>query len=308
MALQTKKSLLLGTAQWGWTVSSEAAFGILDAWLGAGHHFVDAATNYPINKNPADFRASERILQEYIQAHGLRNLGITMKIGSQDNLRSPDINLSLSFIRMMAEEYLRLFGENLKVVMVHWDNRSDEASIRATLEGLAGLQQEFGLRAGLSGIRFPEVYHRANLDLNLLFDIQVKHNILHTDLPRYAPFLSGAGHRFFGYGINAGGLKLEGPYPAQSTYLSRGGDPEKTAGMLEQIRKLIPKWSLAAVRPPVCSLNHIGLIYGGLNPQLDGLVLGFSSMPQLLETLDFWRNLESFDYSDVFSDLGKHTN
>ena len=316
----TQKKMLLGTAQWGWTVPRDEAFRLLDAWLAAGHRAVDAATNYPINKNPTDFRAAEKILLEYIRAHGLHDLDVTMKIGSLDNMRSPETNLAPSFVRMMAEEYVRLFGKNLRVLMLHWDNRDDLAAIRGTLEALAGLQTELELQPGISGIKHPETYLLANENLNLHFDIQLKHNVLHSDLLRYAGFAErgvtpppapppgvGLTHRRFAYGINAGGLKLEGPYPAGSTFLARGGDPEKAAAILEKIREELPKWHTAFVRPPVRTMNHIGLIYAGLHPQLNGMVLGFSSIAQLHETLDFWRNLDTFDYSDIFTSIVKLT-
>jgi aryl-alcohol dehydrogenase-like predicted oxidoreductase len=65
------KQLLLGTAQWGWTVNRTQAFDLLEAWFKAGYQAVDGATNYPINKNPDHWRASETILAEFVQAHGL---------------------------------------------------------------------------------------------------------------------------------------------------------------------------------------------------------------------------------------------
>ncbi len=306
------KTLLLGTAAWGWNVTRPEAFRLLDAWLAAGHRHIDAATNYPINKNPADFRAAEKILEEYLQAHGIRNLAVTIKIGALDNLRTPDVNLSPSFLLMMAEEYRRLLGENLQTVMLHWDNRTEEhlIRIRESLQALAQLEKEQGIRPGLSGIRHPELYARLNREFGMAFDIQLKHNVLHTDLERYTDFLPDADagktqHRFFAYGINAGGLKLEGPYPAGSTYLVRGGDPEKTAEALERLQGLLPKWNIAFVRPPLRTMNHLGLVFAGLEPRLDGIVLGLRSVEQLRETLDFWRNLDTFDYSDVFSALLK---
>lgn len=306
------KTLLLGTAAWGWTVSRLEAFRLLDGWLAAGYRHIDAATNYPINKNPADFRAAEKILEEYLRAHGIRNLAVTMKIGALDNLRSPDVNLSPSFILMMAEEYRRLLGDNLQTVMLHWDNRTEEVAIRESLRALALLEKEQGIRPGLSGIRRPDLYARLNREFGMAFDIQLKHNVLHTDLDRYNDFLPDAGagkiqHRFFAYGINAGGLKLEGPYPAGSTYLVRGGDPEKTAEALQRLHALLPKWNTAFVRPPLRTMNHLGLVFAGLEPRLDGIVLGLRSVEQLQETLDFWRNLDTFDYSDVFSTLLKIT-
>ncbi len=313
----TLPTLLLGTAQWGWKTDRDEAFRLLDAWLRAGHRGIDTATNYPINRQPEDFRAAERILEEYVQAHGLRNLQVTIKVGSLDNMRSPDANLSPSFLGMMAEEYRRRFGENLRSIMLHWDNREDETAIRASLEALALLQQQYGLRPGLSGIAHPEVYARANTDLGLSFDIQLKHNVLQSDLARYQPLLSSPsfahsdatpplyGGAVFAYGINAGGVKLDGPYPADSTFLARGGQPEQVAARLEQIRKLLPGFHQAFVRPPVKTMNHLGLIYAALHPRVDGIVLGLSSVAQLAETLDFWRNLDVFDYVDVFEGLSR---
>ncbi|MFM7399869.1 MAG: aldo/keto reductase, partial [Bacteroidota bacterium] len=69
--MNKKKELVLGTAQWGWTIGREKAFEILEHWLNTGFRAVDCATNYPINREPACFRAAEGILSEFIQAHGL---------------------------------------------------------------------------------------------------------------------------------------------------------------------------------------------------------------------------------------------
>ncbi|MFN0016203.1 MAG: aldo/keto reductase [Saprospiraceae bacterium] len=297
-----QKKLQLGTAQWGWTVPRDEAFRLLDTWLASGHRSVDAATNYPINKIPDDFRAAERILLEYVEAHGLHDLDITMKIGTTDNMRSPDTNLAPSFVLLMAAEYARLFRDNLRVLMLHWDNRDDPSSIRGTLEAFAKAHADMGLRPGISGANHPEAYRKAAEGLDLEFDIQLKHNVLISHLPRYAVF-SEPGHRRFAYGINAGGLKLEGTYPTVSTFFARGGDPDNAAAVLEKIRTNLQRWNTAHVRPPVRTMNHVGLIYAGQNEQLDGLVLGCSNVAQLNETLDFWRNIETFDYSDVVVDL-----
>ncbi len=233
---EMNKKLILGSAQWGWTVGKQEAFRLLDRWLEAGFRDIDCATNYPINRNPAHFRAAERILLEYAQAQGLRDLRITMKIGSLDNMRSPEVNLAPSFILMMGEEYHRVFDGNLYCVMLHWDNRDSETGIRDSLEALSSLQAGAGIQPGLSGIAYPELYARANADYRMTFDIQLKHNILQSDFGRYRPLMESqpSGHRFFAYGINAGGIKLEERYETGSTFLARGGQPEKAGGTLEK--------------------------------------------------------------------------
>lgn len=300
-----KMHLTLGTAQWGWNVSRQDAFQLLDRWLKAGHRRVDAATNYPINKNPEDFRASEKILHEYVQAHGLHDLHITMKVGSLDNMRTPEVNLAPSFILMMADEYSRMFGQNLGCLMIHWDNRSDMGEIRASLESLAKAQDEHALTPGLSGIAHPDVYARANDDLGLAFDIQLKNNLLQSDVARYEPLFQQGSHHFHAYGINAGGVKIDGLYPENSTLLRRGGNPESSAALLERLREMLPKLNTDFVRPPLKTMNHLGLIYTALDPRFSGILLGVSSLAQLNETLDFWRNVEAFDYRDVWTALQK---
>jgi len=298
------KDLVLGTAQWGWTIDRQTAFSLLDFWLESGERHIDAATNYPIDKNPAHFRLSEQMLSEYIAAHGLHDLRIVMKIGSLNNLRTPDINLAPSFLRMMTEEYLRLYGDNLGRIMIHWDNRDSEKDIRSGLEVLAAIQQEFGLEPGLSGIKHPQWYAVANQDYNLEFDIQLKHNVFQSDLPHYEP-LRHANHRFFAYGINGGGVRLQADYKEDSTYLARGGDPDKVANSLAYLRLKLPEWNTAFVRPPVQTMNHLGLIHAVLNPEIGGLVVGASSVAQLQQTFEFVRNIETFDYEDVYADLLK---
>lgn len=305
--LNAEKCLILGTAQWGWTVPEAEAFLLLDDWLKAGNRRIDCATNYPINRNSAVFRAAERILAAYIQAHGLRDLQVTMKIGSLDNMRSPEVNLAPSFVQMIAEEYRLLLGSNLDCLMFHWDNRQEEDGIRQSVHSLSIMQAEHGIRPGLSGIKHPEVYGKVNQEAGLSFDIQVKHNILHSDLPRYKPYFDPQQHRFYAYGINAGGIKLEGlPYPAESTFLARGGQPEPLAVALQQIASALPGFNQDPQRPAITTMNHLGLIYAGLHPAIHGVLLGVSSKDQMAQSLDFWRSLHYYDFRDVFNVLEDH--
>ena len=297
-------SLLLGTASWGWNVDQHTAFSLLDSWLQKGFRALDAAVNYPANKNPADFRAAEKILTAYIQAHGLRDLQITMKIGSVNNLCAPENNLTPGFLLNTAEEYRRIWGDNLSGIMIHWDHRQDETAVSASLEALKTLRDRYGLRPGLSGLAHPEAYRAANTQFGLSFDIHVQHNILQSNLERYKPLFE-SGNRFFACGINAGGVKLHPPYPTDSTFLLRGGQPEAVEARLQAIRTWLPKWNLAFVRPPLRAMHHLGLLYAAYNDQLHGAVLGCKHSAQLQDTLDYLRNLETFDYRDVYERLQK---
>jgi aryl-alcohol dehydrogenase-like predicted oxidoreductase len=298
------QKLLLGTAQWGWTVSQKTAFSLLDAWLKQGQNLVDCATNYPINRQPQHFRAAEKILSTYVQTHGMHDLGITMKVGSLDNMSSPDVNLAPSFIQMMAAEYKRVFEQNLDCLMFHWDNREDEHDIAASLAALTQTAATLEIRPGVSGIKHPEIYRQVMGAGQIGFDIQLKHNVLQSDLNRYTPHFSPAQHHYFAYGINAGGIKLDAvPYPSDSTFLARGGNPAPLAAAIDQLRARLPEFNTQSNRRPIVSMPQIGLIYAGANPMIHGIVLGVSSETQLLENLSFIQEIKKGLYNDVYAAL-----
>lgn len=288
--MNKKKELVLGTAQWGWTIGREKAFEILEYWLNAGFEAVDCATNYPINRQPACFRAAEGILSEFIRAHGLSNLNITMKIGSLDNMRTPDNNLSPSFIQMIGHEYGRILGDNLGCLMIHWDNRDQEEEIENTLTGLRRVCAELDCRKGLSGVRDPRVY--ARVTGTDTFDIQVKHNVLYSDLERYTPWLPSENHRYYAYGINAGGIKLPGEaYSDTSTYIVRGGNPVLNESQTERISALTDQFR----REKGTVIEHmwqLGLTLAVSEPALHGIIAGISSLGQLRELIN-WYEVQS---------------
>ncbi len=273
----------------------------MELWLSAGKNGVDGATNYPINQNIRDFKAAESILAEFVRTHGLTRRGdldITMKIGSLTNLRSPDNDLSKDNIRREAERYHQLFEGALGCLMLHWDNRSEHSEIQASIDGLLSETTAMGIRPGLSGIAHPQVYAEV-LPGDISFDIQLKYNVFQSDFPRYTSLQAAGKHCFYAYGLNAGGIKLEEKYAADSTFLLRGGDPAKVAATIDKIRAKLPELNLAFVRPPLKTMNQLGLVFAGTDARLAGLVLGVSTPEQLAETLDFWRNVETFDYEDV---------
>ena len=294
---------LLGTAQWGWNIEASQAFAQLDLWLASGQRGVDAATNYPINRISADFRASEKILLSYLAAHGLGDLQVTMKIGSLDNMKGPEVNLSPSFIRMIGEEYRRLFGSNLACLMFHWDNRSDAASIAASVEALRRTCDDLGLQAGLSGVAHPDVYAAVLATFeDQAFDVQLKHNLFHSDVPRYAP-LHDKGHRFWAYGIQGGGAKLDNTYAASSTFAQRGLNPDRVADTLAQLKALLPTWNSNPNRPPLDNMAQLGLLYALYEPTLHGILIGASSAEQLSHTLAAAQMVRDYDYGDVYRAL-----
>jgi aryl-alcohol dehydrogenase-like predicted oxidoreductase len=271
--------LILGTAHWGAKTDAPTAHLLLSAFYEAGGREVDTATNYPINKIPADFRKAEKILKEWITAHGVSDLKITAKVGSIDNMRSPDHLLTQSFLLMCVDDYLRLFGANLDTFMIHWDNRDKITEIRESMQALA-FAAEQGLRPGLSGIAHPWLYAKANEDFGLDFRIQLKYNVLESKYEHYMPF-HGA-RRFIAYGVNAGGAKL-------------GADER-----LDFLKPLIEKANQRKDRPPVEHFFQVGLLFAYLHPDFEGILIGPSSVPQLEGNLTFFRGLKDHDYTDFF--------
>jgi aryl-alcohol dehydrogenase-like predicted oxidoreductase len=252
-------SLILGTARWGDAVGRQTAHDLLSAFYQAGYREVDTATNYPINKNPADFRRAEQILTEWIKAHGVNDLKITAKVGSVNNMRSPEHILTRSFLLMCLDEYRRLWGPNLDTLMIHWDNRDDLAEIDDSLQALAFAAQQ-GLRPGLSGITRPDLYAEANRAWKLDFRIQFKHNIFSSDYDRYKPFHGT--RRFVAYGILAGGTK---PGP-----------------------EVIEAANQSGRYPPIQHFYQLGLAHALSLPDMESVIIGPSKVEQLEENLLFF--------------------
>ena len=298
MAKGKYPDLLLGTAMWGWTLEPTTCFAILDHFYEAGFRQVDSATNYPINKNAADFRKTNEILDTWIKAHQVHDLKVTMKIGSVNNMGTPDHNLTKSFIIINIDDYLQQFGSNLDTIMIHWDNRHLVGAIDATIDGLT-VARERGLRVGLSGIRHPEIYYEINHGYQLNFRIQIKHNLFRSDYEKYRSF---HGHkRFITYGINGGGVKLDVPTSLDSqTIQARGIDPAVYKEKLKALKKVIKKkpW-----KGQIQSMNQCGMIHAYHHPDIEGILIGPSSPEQLRESMLFYHQLHSGTFQEFYEQL-----
>lgn len=282
---------------WGWNTDKETAFALLDEWYAQGFRQVDTATNYPIDKNPEHFRLAENILLEWIKSHGVDDLQIMMKIGSVNNLFTPEHVLTKSFLLMMSDEYRNLFKNNLATIMVHWDNREIDEEINETLEAFSTLKNS-GLKIGLSGIKRPDLYFELNKKWDLDFSIQIKHNIVYSDYDRYVDFHGKP--RFITYGINAGGLKLNAEnYSEKSTLKTRGGNLEKELPILKGLKKIISAFNSTTNKSPITAFYQVGMINAFYHKDVSGILLGTSKVAQLQENIRFYRLLQGMDYSDL---------
>ena len=300
-------AFILGTAMWGWTLDQAQCFRILDAFYEAGGRWVDGATNYPINKQAEDFRRAEKILQEWIKENGVTDLQIMMKVGSINNMYTPENNLNPSFLLLCGQQYLETFGDQLSCLMIHWDNRgSDERqAIEQSLETLLGFEQ---LSLGLSGIRHPELY-AALLGAYKQSGVwlQMKHNVVYSDYERYRPLHPYC--RSIAYGINAGGLKLApAAYHDKASLLARGGAPEQHRDLVEALQRLVHHFAEDNSKPALQKMNHIGLLHALAHPGIERVLIGVSSVAQLRDSFEWESTLNTHDYQDWYQALREVVN
>ena len=292
---------ILGTAMWGWTVEPDTAFDLLDEFYRRGHRMVDTATNYPINKRPEDFRKAERILAEWIQVNGVHDMKVMIKIGSVNNMRTPEIFLNKSFLLIALDEYRAIFGDNLHTIMVHWDNRSNESEIRETFDFFQ-IAHEAGFKLGLSGIRYPKVYATVNTDFNFHFSIQIKHNLLHSDYQRYGDFHNKS--TFFAYGMNAGGIKLDNTKYTEAASLKARGWDGRSFEIVPALKSLLEQYNANHSRT-FTAFHECGLLYAMYHPDISGVLIGTSRLEQLIKTLDLATEFSHEDYTELYLLLGE---
>jgi aryl-alcohol dehydrogenase-like predicted oxidoreductase len=214
------KQLVLGTAMWGWTVSHDMAFSLLDAFYEAGGRWVDTASNYPINGNAADFGKAASLLSDWLQRREIRDMRVIFKLGSLSNAKVPDCNVSPDYLAQALCALQASLGPNLHTLMLHWDNRGelpgDVELITKTLTFIASQlnSPEAPFKQwGLSGIKHAQVYRQCLASVNAGSNpqcpilLQLKHNPFQSDNARYREAFDGLNMDYLAYGVFASGLK-----------------------------------------------------------------------------------------------------
>jgi aryl-alcohol dehydrogenase-like predicted oxidoreductase len=282
------KTLILGTALWGWSIPQKDCFMLLDEFYQEGYRKIDTATNYPINKDSSLFRVAENILDEWIQINHIEDIEIIIKVGSLDNSGSAYNNLTKSFLLMNYDYYSGKFGSNLSNFMIHWDNRNSEKVIRETCEALKIINDK-GNNIGLSGIKHPHVYHKISKELGLVYTIETKHNVFSSGLFHYQVFCGR--NSFIGYGVNCGGIKFGRRYREKSSAVIRGVNTDEYQKKLEKLEYLLSSPHLSGTIE-VKSFNDIGMIHAYNNQEISGIIIGPSRINQLKDSIDFLHKLE----------------
>lgn len=285
------KKLVLGTALWGWGIERREAYELLEHFLQSGGSIVDTATNYPINKHKEDFGLAVSWIADWVQQHGDTNLALTVKIGSRDNMGSPDVNLTPDNIERSADTLKSQFDNALSCVSIHWDNRADEdhqrVAIAQTVDAMSKLEQA-GFSIGLSGIKYPELYFKADPTLAEKWIIQVKENFM-TRAAREAYQTWFPKAKYLAYGINLGGLKIEAPKTNSSIELRQINIPQL---LTERLGHFLDSDHRFEPRP--MTLNELALASSYVNPALSGVVIGPRNLEQLKNTLAYWKALEEY--------------
>jgi hypothetical protein len=167
--------------------------------------------------------------------------------------------------------------------------------IAETIFALEKIEQE-GIEIGLSGIASVTQY--ASFFKNKNIYIQLKNNVLQSDFAKYIAFFPDA--KYITYGMNAGGVKLNSEeYTAKSTLNIRGGDTSNQNDILKKIEQKITTANQNKNRPAIASFFQVAMIHSFYNPKVYGLLVGNSSATQWKSTLDFYKKMQTFDYSDV---------
>lgn len=291
------QSLVLGTALWGWGIDKAEAFAMADLFVAKGGRLIDAATNYPINRNPDDFGKASGWIAEWLRLNPGTGLKVTAKIGSIDNTGGPANLLGPSFIGLSVGFLEAQFHDALAIVAVHWDNREDPAEIEGTLDSFREIRRR-GFGIGFSGVKRPDLYASLAPDFATDWIIQVKENLRGRQArEHYSPHFPDA--QYLAYGINMGGLKLEGAAGPGSSMSLRGIDIP--AEELDRVRSFLERHRTLSVAPS--SMNEVALLNAYFSPGLAGVVTGPRNAGQLEHTMDYWSRLqrpETREEWDVF--------
>lgn len=284
--------LCLGTAMWAWTIPQKMAYKLLDCWYENGERCIDTATNYPINKNPKDFRKAEQWLSEWIKKNGVKDLNIMVKVGSLSNDGSPKCNLSPSFLSINHQHYADLFGAQFDCMMFHWDNRDDKHEIQDSVHCMSELCST-NQSIGFSGIKHPEAYIPSLKSLDRKPWLQVKHNVFQSHLDYYKNILEHTST--IAYGLSGGGIKLkESAYNTSSSASERGVDLTLLDKKLESINSKLDNFNASNPDARVENMHQLGMLLASLDQRINGLLIGPSKTEHILDSIDFSKKINTF--------------
>lgn len=280
---------MLGTALWGWGVERKDAYELLELFFENGGTLVDTAINYPISGRKEDFGEAIKWLADWKALHPQFKFSLIVKIGAMDNIGSSDVDLSFENIINTTSSLRDVFGDSLACISIHWDNRGGDAGdaylISQTVSAMSKIEIS-NLTIGISGIKFPELYYRANPALSEKWVIQVKENFV-TSSAREAYQIYFPHAKYLAYGINLGGLKIESSKKDSSIELRKISVP---VPLVKKLSEFINTDN--SFQPSPTNFNELALAVSHANPWIAGVIIGPRNAKQLMDTLNYWGKLD----------------
>ena len=278
-------SPLLGSAMWGEWVEEAEVYKMLDIFYDSGFRGIDIATNYPINGKKVNFKQAISWLGQWCNSNKCNDLQIYLKLGSETNLKTSQINLTPSFIHQVVIENLELFTTNLATIGIHWDHRGstkkDVPLIIKTVQTLNSLSQSYNLSMGLSGIDYPQVYKEALSSCEQQPIFQVKENLLTSESrKKYTHHFKNA--EYIAYGINFGSVKRE-ISNHQFHEFTNEHFSKKISLLNTELENFLD----------IKSLSELSISYADLNPNLSGYIIAPSGVGQLKSSISFIKTIKA---------------
>ena len=259
---------------WGWNVTKNEAWTVLDQFVANGFYLVDTASNYPIDKKRENYGLAVDWLKQWVNSNpGI--LKVMVKIGSVNNSGSNSNNLTSSYLKNETCRLREALKDSLWGVAIHWDNREDIKNITETVIALNELNTQ-GLRIGLSGIKYPELYLRSGLLLDPHPYIEIKENFLYSrGRETYKCFAKNS--HFWCYGINHAGYSIN---KNLDTFNVR--DSRYTHQELERLDYIFRCTLVDSTLARFLNSSFDVCFYNALaNHHVDGIILGIRNLEQL---------------------------
>lgn len=276
---------------WGWSVSRETIFDMLDYYYAAGERYIDVATNYPINSRAQDYCKALELLSTWSNANGVDDLEVCFKFGSISNENTPENDLGDSAICKARDLAYKKLGGNIDCFMIHWDQRDVYSEIMHSLETTFSICKEMQWKLGVSGIENKNLYYKAlsQLKFNELV-LQAKSNILYKGELEYES-LTDLPLQIWSYGISVSGLKLNQDDYRSDSYVSLVRDDNYHENLMTpKLRNKIIR--LIESEEVIANFYQLSMLLADRNRKTYGYLISPSNLHQLENALNFRQKID----------------
>jgi aryl-alcohol dehydrogenase-like predicted oxidoreductase len=308
----TVSSVCLGTMTFGQQNSEAEAHAQLDAAFAHGVNFIDAAEMYPVPARAETSGATERFVGSWLKGRARDQVVLATKVAgparSMEWIRGGPLALDRANIRAALEGSLQRLGTDyIDLYQIHWPARNqpmfgqwafdpaaerDATPIRAQLEALAELVQEGKIRyVGLSNEHPWGVmeFLRLSRELGLprVVSVQNAYSLLNRVFDQtlaevcFRESVSLLPYSVLGFGLLTGKYLNDPAAPGRITLFPGFGQRYAKAGVAPAIEAYA-----ALARERGLSLTRLALSWVAGNPLVGSMIIGATSLAQLLENLE----------------------